>query len=193
MSSRDEYPSLLAELGHSPEAVRMSAEGQLFRFEKLLEIGDLDGRRVLDLGCGLGHFFPVLTERFPRASYLGIDVAGDLVAAAAAAYPEGRFVERDVLRDGLEGSFDYVLMSALFNDPGPDAEEFLHSMLEVAFSHAEIGVGFNFISTYVNTVEEDLAYHDPVAVTDFVLRTLTRRVAVDHHYERCDVAVFAYR
>ena len=193
MSSRADYPAHLAEHGHSPEAVRMSAAGQRFRFEKLLEIGDLDGRRVLDLGCGCGHFYPVLTGRYPRVSYVGIDVAAELVAAAAAAYPDGRFVERDVLRDGIEGRYDYVLMSALFNDPEPDAWEFLCSMLEVAFAHAAIGIGFNFISTYVNTVDGDLAYHDPVRVADFVLRTLTRRVSVHHHYERCDVAVFAYR
>jgi SAM-dependent methyltransferase len=193
MSSRTDYPSLLAEHGHSPEAVRMSAAGQRFRFEKLLEIGELDERRVLDLGCGCGHFFPVLNGRFPRASYVGMDVAGDLVAAAAAAYPDGRFVERDVLREGLEERYDYVLMSALFNDPEPDAWEFLCSMLEVAFAHAEVAIGFNFISTHVNTVDDDLAYHDPVRVLDFVLRALSRRVSIQHHYERCDVAVFAYR
>lgn len=188
-----DYPALVAHHGHSPEAVRMSAAGQLFRFEKLLEIGDLDGRSVLDLGCGCGHFYPVIKARFPDVNYLGIDIVSGMVAEATHAYPSGRFVQRDVLADGIDGAFDYVLMSALFNDRASDPEEFLRSMTSIAFAHASSAIGFNFISSYVNEISDGLVYHDPAEVTEFVIENLTRRVSVFHHYERCDVAVFAYR
>ena len=35
----------------------------------------LDGRRVLDVGCGKGRFARVLQERYPRASIVGFDLA----------------------------------------------------------------------------------------------------------------------
>jgi SAM-dependent methyltransferase len=188
-----EYASLVATHRHSPVAVRMSEDGQQFRFEKLLEIDDLDGRSVLDLGCGCGHFFPVMKRRFPNVDYLGIDVVDGMVDAAQAAFPAGRFIQRDVLIDGIGTNHDYVLMSALFNDESHDAPDFLRAMISAAFAHASAGIGFNFLSTHVNRVDEGLAYHDPVDVLRFVIENLTKRVVLQHHYDRCDVAVFAYR
>ena len=39
--------------------------------------GDLNGKRVLDVGCGKGRFARVLAERYPRAaSMVGINLVG---------------------------------------------------------------------------------------------------------------------
>ena len=37
--------------------------------------GDLNDKRVLDVGCGKGRFARVLAERYPRASIVGFDLA----------------------------------------------------------------------------------------------------------------------
>src|SRR5579862_5412638 len=37
--------------------------------------GDLNGKRVLDLGCGKGRFARVLSDRYPRGSFVGFDLA----------------------------------------------------------------------------------------------------------------------
>lgn len=37
--------------------------------------GDLNGKRVLDVGCGKGRFARVLHERYPEASITGFDLA----------------------------------------------------------------------------------------------------------------------
>ncbi|OAI38755.1 hypothetical protein AYO39_00830 [Actinobacteria bacterium SCGC AG-212-D09] len=187
------YASLVASHHHSPIAVQMSEAGQLFRFEKLLEIDDLNRLSVVDLGCGCGDLFPVIKRRFPEAEYLGIDVVDGMVATARAAYPAGKFIQRDVLSEGIGENHDYVLMSALFNDRSEGADDFLRLMVSTAFAHASRGIAFNFISTYVNRVDDGLAYHDPSEVLAFVVENLTRRVVLDHHYGRCDVSVFAYR
>ncbi len=42
-------------------------------------------RRVLDLGCGTGHFRSLLQRRYPGAEYLGMDLAEGMVAFARAA------------------------------------------------------------------------------------------------------------
>lgn len=36
---------------------------------------ELPMRRVLDMGCGLGHWRPVIAEHFPEASYTGVEVS----------------------------------------------------------------------------------------------------------------------
>jgi len=49
---------------------------RIYHVQLLLEyFGDLNGKRVLDVGCGKGRFARVLAERYPRASLVGFDLA----------------------------------------------------------------------------------------------------------------------
>ncbi|MEU6795630.1 class I SAM-dependent methyltransferase [Nonomuraea wenchangensis] len=47
-----------------------------------LTFGDLDGRRVLDAGCGTGHRLVALALQFPDTSFLGLDFSGSSLAVA---------------------------------------------------------------------------------------------------------------
>jgi len=49
---------------------------RIYHVQLILEyFGDLNGKRVLDAGCGKGRFARVLAERYPRASITGLDLA----------------------------------------------------------------------------------------------------------------------
>jgi SAM-dependent methyltransferase len=187
------YRSLVLKHGAADSATQNSAEGQLFRYAKLFEIGDLDEQDVLDLGCGLGTMQPLLRARFPQARYTGIDIVPEMVEQAARRAPDARFLCRDVIREGLPQEFDTVLMSQMFNNARTDSERFLEQMLVTAFAGCRRALGFNFISTYVNHRDEGLDYHDPSAVLRLCTEKLSRKVTLQHHYGRCDVAVFVYR
>jgi SAM-dependent methyltransferase len=199
MSARDKemllanYQGLFQKHGGAPEATQMSADGQRFRFLKLMEIADLRDRRVLDLGCGIGDFYPFLVQKFGQLDYTGIDLVPEMVDFAAKKYPAARFLCRDIAKDELNESFDYVLASVVFNNAMPDGDSYMQELLTLAFKLCTLGLGFNFISTHVNFTDPEMAYHDPAEVLDFCIRHLTRKVVVQHHYERVDVAVFAYR
>ncbi len=190
---RDHYRAQFATHGDAALATQMSREGQHFRFGKLLEIGDLTDRSVLDVGSGLGDLYPFLREAYPAARYEGVDVVPEMVACASGKYPEVRFRVADLLHERLTNRYDYVLMSALFNNAAPDSTEFLERLVVGAWEHATVGLAFNFLSTHVNFADGALAYHDPARVLDFVIRRLSWKVRMAHHYERCDVAVFVYR
>ena len=98
-----------------------------------------------------------------------------------------------LLEDEVGARFDYVLMSAIFNNVMSDATSFLEALVERAWAHADRGLGFNFLSHHVNFSEDSMAYHDPARVLDFCIRRLSPRVRIEHHYQRCDVVVFVYR
>jgi SAM-dependent methyltransferase len=187
------YRNLFLKHRSGPEVGQWSAEGQQFRFEKLIQIANLKDRSVLDLGCGIGDLYPFLVERFGRVDYTGIDIVPELVAAAVQRHPDARFLCRDLLSDDIDETFNYVLINGMFNNAVPDCTAFLKEMINVAFRHCSIGLGFNFITTYVNRHDAEMAYHDPLEILDFCLKTLTHNVMLHHHYERCDVAVFVYR
>jgi SAM-dependent methyltransferase len=187
------YRGLFQKYGDAPEATQWTLDGQVFRFRKLMEIADLQNCRILDLGCGLGAFYPFLIERFGELDYTGIDIVPETIDYAARKYPRARFLCRDLFQDGLGETFDYVLSSGVFNNAMPDADAFMKELLTVGFKYCRHGMGFNFISAHVNFTDPEMAYHDPADVLDFCIRTLTRKVIIHHHYERVDVAVFAYR
>ena len=188
-----DYRGRFRKYGDSPEASGMSSAGHRFRFQKLMEIADLRNRRVLDLGCGIGAFYPYLIERFGELDYTGIDIVPEMIAHAARKYPAARFLCSDLSIESPDDPFDYVLISTVFNKKLPNNDGFMRELLTLAFKYCKLGLGFNFLSTHVNYSEEEMAYFDPAQVLDFCICNLTRKIVMHHHYERVDVAVFAYR
>ena len=148
---------------------------------------------MLDLGCGLGDLYPFLLERFGHVIYTGMDIVPELVSAARQRYPGACFLCSDLSSDDIDETFDYVLVSGIFNNAIPNCTDFLKEMIATAFQHCSLGLGFNFISSYVNYHDTGMAYHNPVDILDFCLKNLSRKITMSHHYERCDVCVFAYR
>ncbi|MGD0088587.1 MAG: class I SAM-dependent methyltransferase [Planctomycetota bacterium] len=189
----DNYRNLLLKHGAGPAVGQWSQAGQIFRFEKLIQIDNLASKRILDLGCGIGDLYPFLQERFCEIDYSGIDLVPELIACASHKYPRAKFFCRDILQAGLDEQYDYVLISGMFNNPIPNCTAFLKEMIALAFKHCRKGLAFNFTSTHVNYSVPNHAYHDPAEVLAFCIANLTRKVFFYHHYERCDVAVFAYK
>jgi SAM-dependent methyltransferase len=82
-------------------------------------LGDLDGARVLDVGCGNGRNGAWLAER--GADVVGVDLAAPLLDAVGPDLPTSMTVTAlDVLRDPLPaGPFDVVYDSGCFHHLAP--------------------------------------------------------------------------
>jgi SAM-dependent methyltransferase len=191
----EKYQDSFLRYGSSPEGVQMSLEGQRFRFEKLAQIADLNNCRILDLGCGIGDMYPFMMDRFGYVNYTGIDIVPELVSFASERYPDARFLCCNILNQNFDEMFDYVLISSVVQtcEGIPDSTEYLKELITAAFRHCSLGIGFNFISEFVNFTNPEMAYHDPVEIFDYCLKEFSPKVMVHHHYERCDVAIFVYR
>ncbi len=77
------------------------------RVRALLEhLSNLDGKRVLDVGCGKGRYLLVLQRRWPTAHLYGVDVSRELLASC----PQGVETRRGTMLDLRypDGSFDAV-------------------------------------------------------------------------------------
>src|SRR3954449_9883431 len=138
---RDSYRAMLAAHGSVAEGVKMSPAGQRDRFAELTRIGELAGHSVVDVGCGVGDFYTYLREHVHPLDYLGIDLMDEMAERAAARFPEAQFSARDVLAHGLGDEFDYVLLSAVFNDPMDDPTAYLLDVVSACLPAARLGLG----------------------------------------------------
>lgn len=67
-----------------------------------------DGLRLLDLGCGTGHYMTMLAQR--GFEVVGVDGADEMLAKARANNPEAEVLQGDVENIPLpDASFDYVI------------------------------------------------------------------------------------
>jgi ubiquinone/menaquinone biosynthesis C-methylase UbiE len=62
---------------HFPSTI----DARIYHVKAILEhLGDLSGKRALDVGCGKGRFARVLLERHPSARVCGIDISQEMLA-----------------------------------------------------------------------------------------------------------------
>lgn len=196
----ESYRKSFQQHGDAPEALQWSVEGQRWRFDKLLEVASratgqgLAGKRILEIGCGLGHLYPLLQAEIGAVDYCGIDIVPELISHARERFPGANFECRDIFQFPLPQEFDFVFISGVFNAPfRNDSQAFMSAMLQHAFSAARIALAFNFTSSHVNFASEGANYFAPQWVLSEVLEKLSKKVHMDHHYRNCDVAVCVSR
>ncbi len=73
---RDEFDRSSADSEHFPETI----DARILHVQEILKwFGNLNGKSVLDVGCGKGRFARVLRERFPDAEIHGLDISPEML------------------------------------------------------------------------------------------------------------------
>jgi cyclopropane fatty-acyl-phospholipid synthase-like methyltransferase len=191
------YRDLLRKHGDSPQAAQYSSrETQERRFEKLVDVADLNGCSILDFGCGTGQLQDYLLRHDVNVRYHGVDIVDEFLTLCQEKFPQGRFGQ---LQDFQGQQFDYVLVAGVFNNLMEDNTAFYQSSLKTLFSMASKGLSFNMMSAYVDYQDEGLFYEYPEKVFAFLKREVTPFVALHNDYEvkaglpPFDFTVYAYR
>ena len=111
-----------------------SSRNQRLRFRMLCEAGDLEDRSILDVGCGVGHFYEYLKEHVNQFQYRGIDFCEDMVACASTTFPEAHFETQDVLTYAPHECFDYVVGAGIYNVSTGDNEQVMSRIVEKMYT-----------------------------------------------------------
>ncbi|OYW78229.1 MAG: hypothetical protein B7Z37_00010 [Verrucomicrobia bacterium 12-59-8] len=162
------------------------------RFEVLAEIADLNGRSVLDAGCGHGDLCALLGEKYPQVHYLGIDHVQPFLEVATANYgdwPNTTFCLGDFTTAALP-TMDYVFASGALSYRSRDPD-FVFQMITKLFSTARLGFAFNLLR-HVENPDSILAAYEPTAILDHC-RRLTPNVVLREDYLEDDFTVLMYR
>lgn len=108
---------------------------------------------LLDFGCGTGHFYGYLRGLLPGCTasvdvgYTGLDISANMIEAASHYWTDAEFVLRDVLAEGLDDKYDYVVANGPFCWKGQlshaEMLDFVREALHVLWENTWVSLSFN--------------------------------------------------
>jgi SAM-dependent methyltransferase len=179
--------------GDRPEAVRWSAQGQLRHYQGLLDIGRIEGAKILDFGCGKGDLLQFLREKGIAVDYTGYDINEKLIALAQKKFPSDRFRVFDMDKDTIEEQFDYIFLCGVFNLRISGLDETIRETLVRLFQYCRKGLAFNALSALDPQKDFELHYTAPDELFTFAVRNLSPYVSLRHDRMYYDFTMFVYR
>jgi len=187
------YSRLLGIHGDSPQALRWTPKGQIMHYECLLDIGDINGKSILDYGCGKGDFYQFLKDRGIDVKYTGLDINPDLIETANSKFPECRFEVFDIEEEELDEDFDYVFLCGVFNLRVADIEDTIKRILKKLFAHCNTALAFNALSAHNPRKDFELSYLYPEEIFTFAIKNLSPFVSIRHDRMVYDFTMFVYK
>jgi SAM-dependent methyltransferase len=164
---------------------------QIAKFEVLASVAPLEGRRILDVGCGLGHFVDFLKERYREFTYVGVDLSERMIELGKELHPGVDLRVANILTEDL-GEFDVVAASGIFYLLGDQAPELMKQIVSRMYSHARVAVAWNSLSAWASDQQGGEFYADPLEAVRFT-RSLTPWVTLRHDYHPRDFTIYGYR
>ncbi len=185
------YDRTLQMFGDRPEALRWTAKGQFLHYECLFNIDEnINGKKILDYGCGKGDFYQFLKDKNISVNYTGYDINERLISLAAQKYPECRFRVFDIEKSELDEDFDYIFLCGVFNLKLEYIDKTIKNVLRKLFIHCGIALGFNALSDYDPQKSYELHYVSPKEMLEFAIKNLSPFVSLVHDRIPYDFTMF---
>lgn len=162
-------------------------KNQWKRFASGIELLDLTGKSIVDIGCGFGDFFEFLKQKNIKiSSYIGIDINNGLIAAGQKNHPDGIFKCHNILLDQkIEKLADIGFAFGVFNfnfRGEPDNYEYAQEFIKRAYSLCREVMVVDMLSSCISgdyPKENFVFYYKPEKMLKFAL-TLTDNVVLKH-------------
>ena len=190
------YVQRYARHGYGKDSLGWFKGKQEMRFKILTSQVDLEGRSILDLGCGFGDLNYYLKMVLERYSYLGVDCVEPFLIEAREKHPESfiNFINADI-RDAKLEQHDYVLGSGIFNYKFEQSDNYgyISEVMQKAFSLCKIGMCFDFLSSNVDYSAHDYSFHSkPTRILDLAY-ALSRNILLRNDYAPFEFSIFIFK
>jgi SAM-dependent methyltransferase len=164
------------------------------RFEALLELGDFEGAKVLDVGCGFGDLLEFMQQRGIECEYTGIDVCKPMIDRCRECFDgvDAIFRVADVMEFETTDEYDYVVASGLFGLDAEGGRDRIRPTLDRMFGWSRVGMAANFLSTRSPSPVDGRIYVDPSMALEVGL-ALTPAARVNHAYLPNDFTLYLYK
>jgi SAM-dependent methyltransferase len=192
-SIREDYEDSFKRFGPGPKALLWwDYRSMAIRFRELVRDAPIEGKSILDAGCGMGDLLPFLYAKSTDFKYLGVDKSKEFVEIAKQRYEGHEFKLADpfVRRIGI---FDVVLSSGVMNGNSENWMEKRKRMISALYDQTGEVLAFNMAGAIKPPGNDSLiAYADAMEVSDFC-KTLSQRVILRTHYLKNDFTVVMFK
>ncbi|MDG6218719.1 MAG: class I SAM-dependent methyltransferase [Candidatus Thermoplasmatota archaeon] len=192
--TQQRYRERYQTFGYSPKTLGWGKNGrQELRFSILTQVGDLNGKTVLDVGCGFGDLYGFLKTKGWFGSYIGIDFVDELIQEGKKRYPDAEFIIGDFENIVIEQKIDYIISSGMFNFrlETEDNWTYIDRMLRKMLAIASNAVAVDFMTSWVD-YQHPIAFHaDPCLLLQKISQ-LTRRFVIRGDYMPYEYSLYLY-
>lgn len=138
-----------------------SEEAQRLRFDMLLSSVALEGKKLLDVGCGTGSLLEYINSKNIKVDYTGVDILEKMTEIAQSKKLAGSFIHMDIFKNNIfnNNSFDIVYTSGIFNLNLGNNREFLKNALELFLDISRYAVVFNLLHVASPDREDDKYFY----------------------------------
>ena len=160
---------------------------QNIRYQTVCESFDLEGKSILDFGCGFGDFLYFLKRKKINCNYLGIDVNQKFIKKAKKLHPNNQFEVYDISKPiPKHWKSDVVIMLGVLNykQTKINNKKYTNWMLNLTYKLARNALICDFLSSVFEknyVVEDWVNYYKPQDILKLAL-TITEKVTLKHNY-----------
>jgi SAM-dependent methyltransferase len=172
--------------------VDASLRAQRMRFETFILNHDLQGKSILDVGCGVGDFWAHLQARGIDCDYLGVDIAPEMIRRSRERFPRARFEERNILEWEPGRSFDFAVSFGIHSFKVANKLELLTAMTRRKFELCSIAAHTTILTDRYQKFGPEAQFFNPEQVLTVAL-TITPWVVLRHDYLPNDISYTLYR
>lgn len=147
-----------------------SEEAQKLRFDILLSSVNLEGKSLLDVGCGTGNLLEYINSRGINVSYTGVDILDKMIEKAMDKRLNAQFRHVDIFKNNpfSDGAFNVIYASGIFNLNLGNNKAFLKSALELFLRLSSEAVVFNLLHCASPDREDKYYYFHPEEVGEIL-------------------------
>lgn len=175
------YTKQLRMHGDTPEALHWSLQGQMLRFNAIVDlIKPNKYSTLLDYGCGKADLYDYMLKKGIRTRYTGADITPGFIEMAQDKYPECDFHVHDIEDDGpvYGGTFDFVIVCGVFNNMLDGATKSMLNSVRLLFKQTGNTLVLNGLSALAIKKDFGLNYIDPDELLCYVKANITHNVSV---------------
>jgi len=170
-----------------------SEEAQNMRFDILISHLKIDGKKILDVGCGLGNLLEYINSKNIEVSYTGVDILEGMIESAKRKNLKGSFYCVDIFSDSPfeKESFDIVYASGIFNLNLGNNEEFFREALAHFFDLSGRFIVFNLLHYKSPDRDDTYYYFNPDEVVEIIrgMACSFKKVQIVENYLQNDFTV----
>ncbi len=185
----ESYNERYKTFGYSPKTLGWDKKTHRLRYHVLLSHWDLNGKTVLDYGCGFGDMYGYAKEKGINFVYHGIDINKNLIIEGKKRYPSAFLEVKDIFSEKIDKEFNYILSSGVHNFKLKDNWSYIKESFNLFDRYSTHGFAINFISNKVDFTKEDIYYSDPLKVLDLAYK-YSNRIVLRNDYMPFEFSVF---